>query len=119
MPASQQLSSSRPPLLLANAHSTDLVLCFSATGGKPRSQATMINTNAWLEELEELRPSPEITDILKHIRLENQTGIQVCTKFCRRRELKSGLYTNTPTSIDLVEHLKVSIDVVHLPSLDC
>ena len=80
----------------------------------------MLNTNAWLEELEGLRSGPEITDILKQIRLENQTGIKMCTKFSRRRELKSGVYTPSPTPIDLVEvlkqsaeRLKVRIDVVH------
>ena len=82
----------------------------------------MLNTHAWLEELEELRSSPVITIILKEIRLENisQSGIKMCTKFSRRRELKSGACTRTPTPIDLVkalersaERLKVSIDVVH------
>ena len=44
----------------------------------------------------------------------------MCTKFARRRELKSGVYTNTPTPIDMVavlkrsaERLKVSIVVMH------
>ena len=80
----------------------------------------MLNTNAWLEELEELRPSPDVTDILKQIRLENQTGIKMCAKFSRRGELKTRIYTNTPTPIDLVEvlkrsaeRLKVHINVVH------
>ena len=75
------------------------------------AKRTMLNTNAWLEELEERPPSVQMRDILKQIRLENQTGIEMCAKFSRGRQLKSGVYTNISTPIDLVEVLKRSVHV--------
>ena len=72
---------------------------------------TMLNTIAWLENLEELELGVDARQIVKQIKLENHKGIEMCKKFAHQRELQARINEPHPTELPVNEPATTGLPV--------